>query len=41
VVTHEADIAGYTERIITFRDGRIVSDVPHAPSRLVREVAQA
>ena len=41
LVTHEADIAGYTERIITFRDGRIVSDVPHAPLRLVREAAQA
>src|SRR5439155_1339500 len=41
LVTHETDIADYTERIVTFRDGRIVSDVPHAPSRLVREVAQA
>jgi len=41
LVTHEADIAEYTERIITFRDGRIVSDVPHAPSRLAREAARA
>jgi putative ABC transport system ATP-binding protein len=30
VVTHEADVAAYAERIVTFRDGRIVSDVPAA-----------
>jgi putative ABC transport system ATP-binding protein len=28
VVTHETDIAQYGERIITFKDGRIVSDQP-------------
>ena len=27
VVTHEPDIAAYTKRIITFRDGNIMSDV--------------
>ena len=27
VVTHEPDIAAYTKRIITFRDGHIMSDV--------------
>lgn len=29
VVTHEADIAAYADRIITMRDGRIVSDAPN------------
>jgi putative ABC transport system ATP-binding protein len=28
VVTHEPDISRYAERIITFKDGRIVSDQP-------------
>jgi putative ABC transport system ATP-binding protein len=28
VVTHEPDISRYAERIITFKDGRIVSDEP-------------
>ena len=28
VVTHEPDISKYAERIITFKDGRIVSDEP-------------
>ena len=26
VVTHEADIAAYADRIVTMRDGQIVSD---------------
>lgn len=32
MVTHEPDIAAFTRRIITFRDGRIISDVPNTPA---------
>lgn len=31
VVTHEEDIAAFTKRIIKFRDGQILSDVPNIP----------
>jgi putative ABC transport system ATP-binding protein len=41
VVTHEPHIADYTERVVTFRDGRIVSDVPQAPSRHAKEAVRA
>jgi len=41
VVTHESHIADYAERIVTFRDGRIVSDVPQAPSRSPTEAVRA
>jgi putative ABC transport system ATP-binding protein len=33
LVTHEADIAEYAERTITFRDGRVVADRPAARRR--------
>ncbi|MBM4404476.1 MAG: ABC transporter ATP-binding protein [Candidatus Cloacimonetes bacterium] len=29
LVTHEHDIAQYAQRLITFRDGRIISDIPN------------
>src|SRR5256712_5535921 len=41
VVTHEPHIADYAERIITFRDGRLVSDVPQAPSSHATEAVRA
>ncbi len=31
VVTHEEDIAAFTERIIRFRDGKLVSDIKNKP----------
>ncbi len=31
VVTHESDIAGYAKRVVTMRDGQIVSDERKAP----------
>lgn len=31
LVTHEEDIAAFTNRIIKFRDGQIISDVPNIP----------
>jgi putative ABC transport system ATP-binding protein len=33
LVTHEPDIASYAERIVTFRDGHITSDVRQRPQR--------
>jgi putative ABC transport system ATP-binding protein len=32
LVTHEPDIATYPERVITFRDGQIISDVRQRPA---------
>jgi putative ABC transport system ATP-binding protein len=34
LVTHEQDIAEYSKRVITFRDGRIVKDEPVARRRV-------
>ena len=31
LVTHEEEIAAFTERIIRFRDGEIISDEPNIP----------
>ncbi len=50
IVTHEADIAAYTDRVVTMRDGRVVADVanpapqggsPASGSRPTRAVAIA
>lgn len=37
MVTHEPDIAQYTKRIVTFRDGQIINDMP-VNDRLFAEV---
>ena len=39
VVTHEEDIAAFTERIIRFRDGQVVSDKRNVPKELTEEEA--
>ncbi|WP_124067619.1 ABC transporter ATP-binding protein [Clostridium sp. E02] len=36
LVTHEEDIAAYTERILRFRDGDLISDTPNVPRKLVQ-----
>ena len=41
MVTHEADIAAFASRIITFRDGEIISDTPHAPEQAAAKLAKA
>src|SRR5206468_2760273 len=40
LVTHEPHIAEYTQRVVTFRDGRIVSDLPRAASRHTLEIVR-
>jgi putative ABC transport system ATP-binding protein len=37
LITHEHDIAEYAERLIAFRDGRVVSDHPIATRRIASE----
>jgi putative ABC transport system ATP-binding protein len=32
MVTHEPDIAAFASRIVTFRDGKIISDVKNVPA---------
>ncbi len=41
LVTHEPDIAEHARRIVTFKDGHILSDVPVAKRRLARAFAEA
>ena len=41
VVTHEPDIAHYAQRIITFKDGKVLSDERVAePRNAARELEQ-
>jgi putative ABC transport system ATP-binding protein len=37
LITHEMDIAEYGTRIVTFRDGQVVKDVPVAHRRLAQD----
>jgi putative ABC transport system ATP-binding protein len=41
LVTHEPDIATYPERVITFRDGHIISDVRQRPAALRERTSAA
>jgi len=41
VVTHEPDIAEHARRIVTFKDGQVLSDQPLSRRRLAREELRA
>jgi len=41
MVTHESDIAAFASRIITFRDGEIISDTPHTPDNAATKLDKA
>ena len=40
LVTHEADVAAFASRIVSFLDGRVVRDVPNAPKDAARALAE-
>jgi putative ABC transport system ATP-binding protein len=39
LVTHEADIAAYASRVVTLRDGLIISDVQQTPHSAAEQLA--
>jgi ABC-type lipoprotein export system ATPase subunit len=39
LVTHEVDVAGFASRVLTMRDGRILSDVRQTPAAARGEAA--
>lgn len=41
MVTHEADIAAFASRILTFKDGRVMSDLAHKPDDAVARLADS
>ena len=40
IVTHEHDIAAFASRVITFRDGRVLSDRARQPENAARQLGQ-
>jgi len=40
MVTHEHDVAAFASRIITFRDGKVMSDEPNQPNDAQAELAR-
>lgn len=41
MVTHEAEIAAYAKRIISFKDGLVISDQAHSPDSAKQRLAEA
>ena len=40
IVTHEPEIAAFTNRIIVFRDGKVLSDLPNTPNDAEKELEE-